>query len=286
MNSLSVALIQTNAGTNKEENVKTAQKYVEEAARTGAKLVALPENFHIRGSETQNQLKLDAAEEIPGSLSNRLATLAQRFEIYLLAGSFGERAERSDKIYNTSLLFDPRGELIAKYRKIHLFDVTVDQHVIAKESSRVQPGASIVTANTTFGRVGLSICYDLRFPELYRAHALEGAIMSFVPANFTLFTGKDHWEPLLRARAIENGMYMLAPAQIGQVPDGHQTYGRSMIVDPWGTVIACSPDREGITCATLDLDAVSQVRAKIPSLKHRQPQVYDLDGLPRVTTFP
>jgi predicted amidohydrolase len=276
MNSLPVALVQLDAGSNKQKNLDKAIQFIEAAAEAGAKLVALPENFHIRGSEEHNQLKLEAAEAIPGVLSDQLASIARRLSIYLLAGSFGERAGQPDKIYNTSLLFDHNGSIIAKYRKIHLFDVTIGDHVVTKESSRVKAGDTVVTADTEFGRVGLSVCYDVRFPELYRSHALMGAIISFVPANFTLYTGKDHWETLLRARAIENSMYILAPAQIGRVPSGHQTYGRSMVVDPWGTVIACAPDNEGVAMAILDLDAVSRVRARVPSLEHRRPESYQI----------
>jgi len=274
MNSLTVALIQTDAKADKDDNVEAAYRYVEQAARAGAQLVTLPENFHVRAGENGNQIKLDAAEPIPGPMSQRFSELARTHEIFLLAGSYGERTDTSDRIYNTSLLFDPQGRLIAKYRKIHLFDVTVGDHVVARESSRVLPGSETVTADTAFGRVGLSICYDVRFPELYRSLAVSGAVACFVPANFTLYTGKDHWEVLLRARAVENGVYVIAPAQIGKIPNGHESYGRSMIVDPRGTVVACAPDRPGVTIAEIDLDAVSEVRARIPSLEHRVPDAY------------
>ena len=240
--------------------------------------MALPENFHIRAGEGGDPIKVAAAEPIPGPMSERFAALARQHGIFLLAGSYGESSDVPDRFYNTSLLFGPDGDVLAKYRKIHLFDVTIGEHVIAKESSRVIPGTETVTTNTPFGRVGLSICYDIRFPELYRSMALAGATLAFAPANFTLYTGKDHWETLLRARAIENGLYIIAPAQIGRIPNGHQSYGRSMIVDPWGTVVACAPDRAGVTVATIDLDAVGETRARLPSLHHRVPSAYGLEA--------
>lgn len=277
MNPLTVALIQTDAKDDKAANVETAVRYVEEAAAAGAQLVTLPENFHVRAGEDGDQIKLDAAESIPGPISQRMSELAADLGIHLLAGSFGERTDDPARIYNTSLLFGPDGQTLASYRKIHMFDVTVGEHVIARESSRVRRGTATVTASTPFGQVGLSICYDVRFPELYRSLAIAGATIAFVPANFTLYTGKDHWELLLRARAVENGMYVIAPAQIGKIPNGHQSYGRSMIVDPWGTVVTCAPDRAGVTVATIDLDAVAETRARIPSLEHRVPEAYALE---------
>ena len=273
MTTLSVALVQLNAGSNKQDNLAKAFHFIEEAAGAGAQLVALPETFHVRGS---NQVKLEAAEDIPGPLSRQLGKTAQRLGIYLLAGSYGERTEQADRLYNTSLFFAPDGHLLAKYRKVHLFDVSVTGQFVARESSRNRAGDKLATADTGFGRAGLSICYDLRFPELYRSLALKGAVLTFVPANFTRYTGKDHWEPLLRARAIENGMFIVAPAQIGGVEGDFQAYGRSLIADPWGTVIACSPDTEGVTLTLLDMSAVARIRKQLPSLEHRRPDVYEL----------
>ncbi len=270
-----VGLVQTDAGADKRTNVEAAIRGVEEAADRGAQWVALPENFHIRGGAGHDEAKVRAAEPIPGPTSEALAETARRLGIHLLAGSIGETTGDKDKIFNTSLLIGPDGRTLAAYRKLHLFDVTIGDHVVAKESARVTPGSEIVVADTPIGRVGLSICYDLRFPELYRSLALRGAVVAFVPANFTLYTGRDHWETLLRARAIENGMFVVAPAQIGPVPDGHQTYGRSMVVDPWGVVVACAPDRAGVTLARLELASVPATRSRIPSLTHRRPEVYD-----------
>ncbi|HKI59147.1 MAG TPA: carbon-nitrogen hydrolase family protein [Trueperaceae bacterium] len=271
-----LALVQLNAGTDKEANVDRAVRLIREASAAGAQLVALPETFHLRVPASQNHVKIETAEPIPGPLTDRLGALAAEHGIWLLAGSFSEKSDVDDKVYNTSLLFAGDGSIRASYRKIHLFDVSIAGQFHAQESARNLPGDKVVVADTAFGRVGLSVCYDLRFPELYRSLALKGASIAFVPANFTLFTGKDHWEPLLRARAIENGMFMVAPAQIGGVEGAFQAYGRSMVVDPWGTVVACAPDEEGITLVDIDLDAVARTRQRMPSLSHRRPDTYEM----------
>lgn len=269
---LTLGLIQVNPNEDKQANVACAIKLVGEAAAAGAQFVSLPETFHCRGP---NEIKFATAEPIPGPLSAQLGEVAARHNIYLLAGSYNERVDDGDpRLFNTSLLFDPHGTVLAKYRKIHLFDVVIDGQVKAQESSRNRPGDQIVTAETTYGTVGLSICYDLRFPEVYRALALKGATLTFVPSNFTLYTGKDHWETLLRARAIENGMYIVAPATIGGGGGSFTAYGRSLVVDPWGTVLACAPDQMGVTVVTIDLDRVQKVRESLPSLAHRRPDVY------------
>ncbi len=275
MRPLKVALVQTDPGSDKVSNVRRALEWIAEAAAEGAELVVLPETFHCRGPY---EVKMAAAEAIPGPLSRELSETAARHGIHLLAGSFNERVADSEdpRTYNTSLLFGPDGTLLARYRKIHLFDVVIDGRVQAAESTRNRPGSDAVVADTAFGTVGLSICYDLRFPELYRNLALRGAILAFAPSNFTTHTGKDHWEVLLRARAIENGMYILAPATIGNEGGGFVAYGRSMIVDPWGTVLACAADQEGVLMATIDLDRVASVRSSLPSLHHRRPESYDL----------
>lgn len=271
-----LALVQLDAGTDKAANVGRALNLIERAAEAGAEFVALPETFHLRVAASQNAVKIATAEPIPGPLTERLSAAAAEHGVWLLAGSFSEVSGVADKVYNTSLLFDGAGAIRATYRKIHLFDVSIDGQFHAHESARNLPGDRVVTAETPFGRVGMSICYDLRFPELYRSLALQGAVLTFVPANFTTFTGKDHWEPLLRARAIENGMFMVAPAQIGGVEGAFQAYGRSMVVDPWGTVLACAPDEEGVTIVDLDLASVTRTRERMPSLSHRRPDVYDV----------
>lgn len=273
MKRMTVALVQTDPGADKAANLEQALSFVAEAAGLGADLVALPETFHCRGP---NDVKRANAEPIPGPLSQALAAAAKEHGIYLLGGSFNELHDDAsdERTYNTSLLFDPNGERIAAYRKIHLFDAVIDGKLAARESSRNRPGGEVVTADTAFGRVGLTICYDLRFPELYRALALAGAQVVFVPSNFTERTGRDHWEVLLRARAIENGVFVVAPATIGSGGGEFKAFGRSLVVDPWGTVLACAPDTEGITIATLDLDRVDAVRASLPTLHHIRPDAY------------
>lgn len=273
MTRLRVALVQTDPGSDKAANVEQALALVAEAAGSGADVVALPETFHFRGS---NEDRRAAAEPVPGELTRRLSDAARTNSVYLLAGSYNELHddEGDQRTYNTSQLFGPDGSSLATYRKIHLFDAVIEGRVKAMESSRNRPGDRAVVADTGFGRVGLTICYDLRFPELYRVLAHAGAVLTFAPSNFAERTGRDHWETLIRARAIENGMYMVAPATIGNGGTTFEAFGRSMVVDPWGTVIACAPDSVGITTATIDLDRVAQVRASLPSLRHLRPDAY------------
>lgn len=269
-----VALVQNNPGPIKEHNLERIFAWIDEAARGGADWIALPETFHARGDAA---VKLAAAEAIPGPLSVALADAARKHGVWLFAGSYNERGPNPAKTFNTSLAFSPEGALVASYRKIHLFDVVVDGQVKAQESARNDPGDAVVSLTTPLGPVGLTICYDLRFPELFRALALRGAVATMVPSNFTVPTGRDHWEVLLRARAIENGQYVIAAATIGDGGGaaGFTAYGRSMVVDPWGTVIACAPDEVGITYARIDTDRVAGIRRQIPSLTHRRPAVYE-----------
>ena len=268
-----LALVQTDPGPDKSINLERTFERIDEAAASGADWVCLPETFHCRGP---NELKLATAEPVPGPLTDALATAAKRHGVWLHAGSFNERTADPAKTWNLSLLFDPEGRQVAAYRKIHLFDVVVDGQVKAMESVRNRPGSDVVVAHSTIGPVGMTVCYDLRFPELFRALALRGAVATFVPSNFTVPTGRDHWEVLLRARAIENGMYVVAAATIGSGGEGggFQAYGRSLVVDPWGTVVACAPDEVGITYARLDLERVAKVRRQIPTLQHLRPDVY------------
>ncbi len=192
----------------------------------------------------------------------------------MLGGLILEGELGAGRLHNTSTFFDPSGELAAVYRKIHLFDVKVQDKEYL-ESNTIAPGGEIVTAKAGAATLGLSVCYDVRFPELYRLLALRGAEILAVPAAFTLQTGKDHWELLLRARAVENQAFVIAPAQWGRKADGRRTYGRSMIVDPWGTVLAQCPDRDGFALAALDLDYLDSFRTEFPALANRQPEAYD-----------
>ena len=268
-----VALLQTDPGADKAANLERTFALIDEAARSGADWITLPETFHLRAP---NARKLAQAEPIPGPLTEALGAAARAHGIWLFAGSFNERTDDPDKTWNTGLVFDPDGHQVAAYRKIHLFDVVVDGQVKATESTRNLPGDQIESVDTPLGTVGLTICYDLRFPELFRALALRGAVATMVPSNFTTPTGRDHWEVLLRARAIENGQYVVAAATIGdgEGEGGFKAYGRSLVVDPWGTVIACAPDEVGVTYARIDAARVHTVRRQIPTLHHLRPDVY------------
>ncbi|MBI3121950.1 MAG: carbon-nitrogen hydrolase family protein [candidate division NC10 bacterium] len=262
-----VALVQMNSRDDREANVREASRLLEAAAAEGADLAALPELFTYLGPGSEHPR---VAEPIPGPTTERLSALAARHRMFILGGSILERVPGESRFSNTSTLFDRAGSLIARYRKLHLFDVDLAGHAPYRESATMAPGGEVVTADTEFGRAGLSICYDLRFPELYRALAARGAEILFVPAAFTLHTGQDHWEVLPRARAIENQAYVVAPAQVGAHPPGRECYGNSLVADPWGSVIARAPNRVGVTLATLDLAYLKQVRLELPALAHRR----------------
>lgn len=272
---LAVAVVQMNSGDDKRANVDAALEGIDRAAATGARLVALPEVWTYLGPISGNA---EAAETIPGPLTDDLAERAREHGIYLHLGSFFERVEGEERLYNTSLVFGPDGHQIARYRKIHLFDVDLAADTAYRESTTIAPGEEIVTFDLDGITVGLAICYDLRFPELFRILALRGADLIVLPSAFTMTTGKDHWEPLLRARAIENAVYMVAPGQVGQHPPGLWCYGRSMIVDPWGLVIVQAPDGPGVISATLDFANQQRIRDQIPSLSNRLPDRYRWPG--------
>jgi predicted amidohydrolase len=268
---LVAAAIQMSSTPDKAENYKTAEALIREAVSAGAELVALPELWSCHGLE---EVYRENAEPVPGPTTRFLGGLARELGVYLLGGSILEGGPGAERLSNTSTFFRPNGEMTAVYRKIHLFDVKVSDKEYL-ESANIAPGKEIITAKAGAATLGLSVCYDVRFPELYRLLVLRGAEILAVPAAFTLQTGKDHWETLLRARAVENQAFVVAPAQWGRKADGRWTYGRSMIVDPWGTVLATCPDRDGHALATLDLDYLDRFRAEFPALANRQPQAYD-----------
>src|SRR5829696_1716969 len=265
------AAIQMSSTPNKAENLETAEQLIRQAVAAGAELVALPELFSCHGLE---KAYCENAEPVPGPTTEVLGELARELGVYVLGGSLLEGEPGAERLHNTSTFFDPSGELTAAYRKIHLFDVKAPDRDYL-ESNTIAPGREIVTAKAGAAILGLSVCYDVRFPELYRLLALRGAEILAVPAAFTLQTGKDHWELLLRARAVENQTYVIAPAQWGQKADGRWTYGRSMVIDPWGTVLATCPDRDGFALATLDLDYLDCFRTEFPALANRRPEAYD-----------
>src|SRR5215212_11474756 len=268
---LNVAIVQMNSRDDKRENIATALELIDQAAATGARLVALPEVWPYLGPE---DVVRDQAETIPGPITEVLAQRARRHGIYIHGGSIYESRPGDPGMYNTTFVLDPMGEIIARYSKIHMYDVVLDGVAEYQESATVTPGDEIAITEIDGIAVGLTICYDLRFPELFRILALRGAQAIMLPAAFTLMTGKDHWEPLIRARAIENELYMIAPAQWGTHPPGKWCYGRSMVVDPWGTVVTTASDGVGIATAIVEPSRVAAVRRQIPSLANRRPEAY------------
>jgi predicted amidohydrolase len=255
----------------KAANLETAERLVAQAASTGADIVVLPEKWNAIGDAGVYHA---TAEPLEGGESvAAMSEWARRHGITLVGGSIAERREGREKLSNTSVVFDPGGQIVAVYRKIHLFDVEVGG-VVYRESEAEEPGDEAVLAEAEDWRIGLTVCYDVRFPELYRILALEGAQLITVPAHFTTPTGKDHWHVLLRARAIENQLYVAAAAQIGETLPGKPAYGRSLIADPWGIVLAQAPDEETVIAAELDRAHLGRIRAKLPSLANRQSHAY------------
>ena len=266
-----VAVLQMNSGEDKARNVETALRLIDDAAASGARLVVLPEIWTYLGNDEGNRAN---AEQIPGPVTDALAAKAKQHGIFLHGGTMLEKRDGEPKLFNTTVVFDPSGELIAQYSKIHMFDVVLDGVASYRESNTVQRGEEIVTFDMDGTTVGLAICYDLRFPELFRILTLRGADVIVLPAAFTMTTGKDHWEVLIRARAIENQVYMVSCGQYGPDSSGKWCYGRSLIADPWGTVVATAPDREFMLRATVDLDYLRKVRRQVPSVQNRQADLY------------
>ena len=250
-------------------NFERAEGWIRRAALAGARLVTTPENTTFLGPAAS---KLRVAEPVDGPLHRRYAALAAELGIFLVVGSVAERAEVADRCYNTSLLFGPEGALWGSYRKLHLFDIDLPDGPRFVESATILPGDEAVVVDTPLGRIGLSICYDLRFPELYRALVARGAEIVTVPSAFTQKTGRDHWHVLLRARAIETQCFVIAPAQEGRHdPAGlRDSYGHSLIIDPWGTVLAECGEGEGVALALVDRARLADVRRAMPVMDHRR----------------
>jgi predicted amidohydrolase len=265
-----VACVQLAVTADRDFNVAAAKAGVDDAVAKGARFVVLPEKWAAIG---EPDVIHASAQPLDGANVEAARSWARDNDIWLLAGSIVERVEGSDRHANTSLLIDPDGNITASYRKIHMFDVDV-AGVSYRESDTERGGDDIVVADVDGVPVGLTVCYDLRFPELYRILALRGARIMTVPAAFTLHTGKDHWEVLLRARAIENQCFVIAAGVIGNHGHGKVSYGHSMIVDPWGIVIAQAPDRATTIVTDIDLDSIDTVRAQLPSLASRVPSAY------------
>ncbi len=260
------AAVQFNAGPDKEANFAAVLRLACAAAARGAQLVVLPEVFFWRGERSE---EARAAEPIPGPTTERLAAMARELGLYLVGGSILERVTGEPKVFNTCAVFTPAGELIARYRKAHLFDVDIAGQVSIRESDTRRRGTEAVVVRTELATLGLSICYDLRFPELYRRLTDAGAEIVCVPSAFTFATGAAHWEILLRARAIENQVYVVAPNQIGPSPAGIHDFGHSLIVDPWGTPTARAANTDTVIVAEIDLDYLARVRREVPCLAHR-----------------
>src|SRR6478609_5678293 len=267
---LRVAAVQLQSQDDVEQNLEVCRRLVESARRHGAELVLLPENFCYFGDTAGKQSCAERMSDPAGKIQRALAELARGAEVFLVAGGFPEAASDPQRPFNTALVYGPDGRLVCSYRKIHLFDVALRDGTVLAESAATSAGDSLVTFDIGRFKVGLSICYHLRFPELYRALVERGANVLLVPAAFTAHTGKDHWHALLRARAIESQCFVVAAAQWGKLPLGRTTYGHSLVVDPWGTVIAEASDKVGFISATLELDYLEQVRAAVPCLAHRR----------------
>ena len=264
-----VAVIQLTSTDDLAANLSASRGFVAEAAERGAALVALPENFAYLRREGE---PFPCAQGLDGEIVATLRELARRHEVWLLGGSFPERIPDDTRVYNTSVLLNPAGEVTATYRKIHLFDVDLRASGggAFSESAGVAPGCDVVVADSPFGGIGLSVCYDVRFPEVYRMQAERGARWLAVPSAFTRETGKDHWEVLLRARAIENQAFVLAPAQCGRHSESRASHGRSLIADPWGLVIAQAGDEPTVLVAECPEQDVDRVRSRVPALANRR----------------
>lgn len=266
MDRFCAAAVQLRAGPDKKANLANAARLLRSAAARGARLIVLPELFFWGGARGE---ELAAAEPIPGPTTTALGDLARELGVVLIGGSILERVEENDRSYNTCVVFDRSGTPIAKYRKLHLFDVEVADRVAVRESASRLAGVEPVTVECELATLGLAICYDLRFPELFRNFTDRGAAVVCLPSAFTHATGSAHWEPLLRARAIENQVYLIAANQHGRGGSGIVNYGHSMIIDPWGTIVARAPEDDAVVLADIDLAYLRRVRREIPCLDHR-----------------
>jgi predicted amidohydrolase len=268
MKSYLAAAIQMTSVPDLHKNLAQAEELIDLAARQGAELVGLPENFSFMGEEKD---KLNQCEAIASESEAFLKKMAQRFQITILGGGFPVPVNSTGKAYNTALLIGPNGQELARYHKVHLFDVNVPDGNTYQESRTVMAGDQLppVYFSENLGNIGLSVCYDVRFPELYRHLSNKGADVVFVPAAFTALTGKDHWQVLLQGRAIENTYYIIAPAQTGTHYARRQTHGHAMIIDPWGVVLADAGEQPGVAIAEINPSRLEQVRRQMPSLQHR-----------------
>jgi nitrilase len=263
-----VAAIQMCSGRDVAANLEDADRLVSRAASAGAQLVVLPENFALMAADDAERLR-NAEAELDGPIQDFARSIARKQGVWLVAGTIALRTESGERVRSACFLFDSNGETRARYDKIHLFDVRLENGEHYRESAAIEPGSRVVVADTPVGRMGLAVCYDLRFPELFRRMLDSGAELFAVPSAFTALTGKAHWEVLLRARAVENLSYVIGADQGGRHGNGRETYGSSMIVDPWGTISARLDHGAGIATAEIDADYLQRVRGSLPSIRHR-----------------
>lgn len=267
---LQCAVVQLQSGDDVAANLSAVQQHVAEAARRGARLVVLPENFAYFGPEERKGQVAEALHQPQGPIARCLADLCRKHDLFLIGGGMPEVSGDVSRPYNTCVVVNPAGEVQARYQKIHLFDVTLPSGDKMHESRATTPGNAVVLVDVEGYRVGLSVCYDLRFPLLYAELRRRGADVLVVPAAFTQQTGQDHWRPLLQARAIENQCWLLAAGQWGVHPGGKTTFGHSMIIDPWGTVVGECPNRPSSVVHPVDATSLDDVRARIPCFEHRR----------------
>jgi len=268
---MKIGIAQMNTQDDKSSNLAQAEKLIEQLGADGAQLITLPEYFHFLGPDEEMPKN---AEFLDGPSLDLIRRKAVEHKVHIHSGSFLEKDDQN--IYNTSVVFDTGGEIIAKYRKIHLFDVELPDGTVIKESMTLTPGTEVVTFKIDDVTFGLTTCYDLRFPELFRRLSKLGAQVVLVPAAFTLQTGRDHWELLLRARAVENLCWVCASAQWGTAPPDHICYGRSMVINPWGLVVSQAPDGVSYITADLDFNALKTVRTIFPALDHKREDLFPL----------
>lgn len=275
LSTLTVAALQLSSQDDVDANLAQCRHWVEQATRAGAQLIVLPENFAYFGPDparvrAAEPLSPAAPDPRSSPIQAALSGWAREWGVTIVGGGMPTQSSEPARPHNTAVVFGPEGRLLGHYHKLHLFDVSLSDGTDLCESSRTMPGSTLTTVPVGSFQVGLSICYDVRFPELYRGLVDAGADVILVPAAFTLHTGKDHWEPLLRARAIESQSWVVAAAQYGSHPQGRRCYGHSMLIDPWGAVVAQCSDRAGFALATIDREYIDQVRRSLPSLKHRR----------------
>lgn len=271
MSNFKIAVCQMLITNHKRDNLKKAEAFIREAAAAGSQWVVLPEMFNC---PYDNKYFPEFAEAFPGPTTTLLSDLAKELELFIIGGSIPERCE--DKIYNTSFIFDSQGRLTGKHRKIHLFDIDVAGGIRFQESEILSPGKSVTVVKTPQCPVGVAICYDMRFPELMRLMALEGAKVIVIPAAFNMTTGPGHWELLARTRALDNQVYFVTASPARNLEASYHAYGHSMIVNPWGTVVAKADEKEGIVYAEVDLGLVEKVRRELPLLMHRREDIYEV----------